>query len=161
MEITSAKWGLRFFQASLIHGLIAVVWTGLWAVSELNFTRLITAGWPGTFLFMAYIVYLSIGFLAMAAFGVAYYLIPQLANKPLYSDKLALAHFVLMNLGVVASWLLAIVGITGGTLLRAEAEREAIHLAITGFSEPIGVFLALGVFGVLVGILHLILTTRK
>lgn len=157
----SVKWGLRFFQASLIHGIIAAVWTGLWAVPALNLPRIVTAGWPGTYFFMAYVVYLCVGFLAMAAFGAAYYLIPQLASKPLYSDKLALVHFVLMNLGVVASWLLAIVGTTGGTLLMANTKTADIHLAIVGFTNPIGIFLAIGIFGVLVGILDLILTARR
>lgn len=152
---------MRFFQASLIHGIIAAVWTGLWVIPELNLTKIITAGWPGTFYFMAYIAYLCIGFLAMATFGAAYYFIPQMANKPLYSDKLALVHFVLMNLGVIASWLLTMVGIIGGNLLLAKAKTEAIHLAIVGFSEPIAIFLALGVLGVLVGILNLILTASK
>lgn len=151
---------MRFFQASLIHGIIAAVWTGLWVIPELNLTKIVSAGYPGTFHFMAYIAYFCIGFLATAAFGAAYYLIPQIANKPLYSDKLALGHFVLMNLGVVASWLLAIVGTSGGTLLRAKAT-AAIHPTIVVFSEPITFFLALGVLGALVGILNLILTSTE
>ncbi len=157
----SAKWGLRFFQASLIHGIIAAVWTGLWIIPGLNLTRIVAAGWPGTFHFVAYFAYLCIGFLSMAVFGAAYHLIPQIAKKPLYSEKLALTHFVLINLGVVASWLLAIVGTTGGTLLMAKAKTEEIHIAIVGFSEPIAIFLTIGVLGVLVGILNLILTSRK
>mgnify|MGYP001035698606 CR=1 FL=1 len=152
---------MRFFQASLFHGILAAMWTGLWAYPETNFTKIWIAGGPGTYLFIAYITYLVIGFLGMAAFGAAYYLIPQMANKPLYNENLALAHFALMNLGVLATWVLALVGITGGSLIMAGARMEVVHLSIAVYEIPLGGLMVLGILGVLVGALNLFLTTTK
>lgn len=97
----------------------------------------------------------------MAAFGAAYYLIPQMANKPLYSESLALAHFVLMNLGVLSTWVLAIIGITAGSLMLGGASTLVVHLSMSVFEIPLGGLLVLGILGVIVGALNLFLTAIK
>jgi cytochrome c oxidase cbb3-type subunit 1 len=68
-----------------------------------------------------------VGFLTMLVFGVGYQLLPRLFGHPLYSQRLAVAHLYLANLGLgglvigflmqpsnpdVARWLVA----TGGSL---------------------------------------------
>ena len=41
------------------------------------------------------------GFLTMLVFGVGYQLLPRLFGHPLYSTRLAVAHFFLANLGLL------------------------------------------------------------
>jgi cbb3-type cytochrome oxidase subunit 1 len=42
-----------------------------------------------------------VGFLTMLVFGVGYQLLPRLFGHPLYSDRLAIAHLYLANIGLL------------------------------------------------------------
>jgi cbb3-type cytochrome oxidase subunit 1 len=49
-----------------------------------------------------------LGWMSMMVYGVAYHILPRFSGKPLWSDKLAEAHFWLANIGLVgmaAGWI--------------------------------------------------------
>ena len=73
----------------------------------------------------------AVGFLTMLVFGVGYQLLPRLFGHPLRSNRLAIAHLYLANLGLAALVL--------GFLLRPHVTFGARWLTGTG-----GVLFALG-----------------
>jgi cbb3-type cytochrome oxidase subunit 1 len=65
-----------------------------------------------------------VGFVGMMIFGIGLHVLPRFTGRPLYSERLADAHFALANLGLlamVAGWLgsLTVVATAGGVLLWA------------------------------------------
>ena len=63
-----------------------------------------------------------VGFVGMMIFGIALHVLPRFTGRSLYSERLADAHFALVNLGLltmVAGWLggIAAFATTGGLLL--------------------------------------------
>ncbi|MEE9591382.1 MAG: cbb3-type cytochrome c oxidase subunit I [Thermodesulfobacteriota bacterium] len=50
-----------------------------------------------------------LGWMSMMIYGVSYHILPRFSGRPLWSDKLAEAHFWLANIGLVgisAGWIL-------------------------------------------------------
>ena len=65
----------------------------------------------------------TLGWVGFMSFAMLYYLIPQMAGRPLYSEKLANVHFWIGTLGIliyiISMW---ISGITEGAMWRAVTE---------------------------------------
>jgi cbb3-type cytochrome oxidase subunit 1 len=74
-----------------------------------------------------------LGFVSMMIFGVAYHVIPRFTGVPLRSERLALVHLVIANLGLGLMVL--------GWLARAHAFAAWRPVLVTG-----GVLSALGAF---------------
>lgn len=161
----SERWARRFMIASVIHGIGFAVWTALFLLDgigfQLNLSRIIAGGGVGTWFTVGYLLYLITGFVGMAVLGTLYYLTPRLFRRELYSDKLALAHFALMNIAVVsATWMLGMVGFQGRSLGLAGREAE-IHGAVVAYVVPIGYSLVIGVGSVLAYAANILMTARK
>lgn len=78
----------------------------------------------------AHLHLLLLGFVTMMIAGVAYHVLPRFAATPLYSARLARAHLVLANIGVIAmvigfGWRLHSPG-PGGALLGLGAVASAV-----------------------------------
>lgn len=162
----SGKWGTRFTLAALIHGLIAAIWSGLFIVDQfgiiLNMSRIVAGGSVGTWLTLGYLLYLVAGVIGTAVWGGIYALISRTPNRSIFSDKLALAHFILYNLAVVGvTWLMGYVGFIGGSLLLAGKGAAEIHTAIVAFVLPIGVSVAIGVVSTLIGVTNTLLSLMR
>lgn len=80
-----------------------------------------------------------LGFVAMMIFGVAYHVIPRFSGNPLYSPRLATAHWWISNAGLVA--------MVAGFLLRPHVGRVATPLLAAG-----GVLSALGAYAFAFGL---------
>jgi len=161
----SEKWCTRFTLAAVVHGLIVAIWSGLFLLDQfgitLNLARIVAGGSAGTWFTMGYLLYLLTGVLSMAAWGAIYYFLSKTLNKPLYSDKLALVHFILFNMGVIgATWLLGYAGFLGGSLAIAGKAAE-IHPTIVVFVQPIGVFVAIGALSTLIGVSNILVSFVK
>ena len=151
--------------ASVIHGVGIAIWSGLFLLDgigvTLNLSRIIAGGGVGTWFTMGYLLYLVTGFAGMVVQGTMYYLIPRISRRELYSDKLALGHFVLMNIAVVgATWMLGFAGFRGGSLALEERMSE-IHPTIVVYSNPIGFCILIGVIAALLGAVNILMTLRK
>lgn len=72
-----------------------------------------------------------VGFLTMLVFGVGYQLLPRLFGHPLHSQRLAVAHLYLANVGLA--------GLVLGFLIRPHAGFDSRWLTATG-----GALFALG-----------------
>jgi nitric oxide reductase large subunit len=96
---------------ALLGGLVGVAWLA----------------WPGLLpglALRAHAHLMLVGFVGMMIFGIALHVLPRFTGRNLYSDRLADAHFVLVNSGLsvmVLGWLFGMPGAarTGGALLWA------------------------------------------
>ena len=71
-----------------------------------------------------------LGWMSMMIFGVAYHILPRFSGRPLWSDRLALAHLWLANIGLIgmtAGWVLEYLE-KGGTALNVFSTVEAISV---------------------------------
>lgn len=152
--------------ASVIHGLGIALWSGLFLLDGigimLNLSRIIAGGSVGTWFTLGYLLYLITGFVGMGVQGAIYYLITKPSQRYLYSEKLALIHFVLMNVAVVgATWMLGIVGFKGGSLLIAGKTAAEIHPTIVMYVSPIGYCIIIGVIAAVLGAFNVMMTFRR
>lgn len=65
-----------------------------------------------------------VGFLTMLVFGVGYQLLPRLFGHPLHSERMAVAHLYLANIGLA--------GLVGGFFLRPHAPPRGGWLIAAG-----------------------------
>ncbi len=172
MELKESQWASRFIWASIIQGLLAVIWTALIALPILtpSISRVIAGGGAGTWFFVGYSMYIVVGVLGVALTALFYFYIESIQGKVFtgISKALAWAHLILMNLGVIAAtWLMMITGYIGGraalptTVGGLGLKPGEIHGQIAAFPEPIvAAIIVLGA-GVLLGGLGYVLTYRQ
>ncbi len=77
-----------------------------------------------------------VGFVGMMVFGIGLHVLPRFTGRRLYSERLADAQFLLVNLGLVAmvlGWLAGVAGVPalGGGLLWAGFVAFAINVVAT------------------------------
>lgn len=71
-----------------------------------------------------------LGWMSMMIFGVAYHILPRFSGQPLWSERLAVAHLWLANIGLigmVAGWILEWQE-KGGTVLNIFSVVEAVSI---------------------------------
>lgn len=162
----SKVWCKRFVVASVIHGLGIAIWSGLFLLDgigiTLNMSRIIAGGSVGTWFTLGYLLYFITGCVGMGVQGAIYYFVTKLSKRDLYSEKLALSHFVLMNIAIVgATWMLAIVGFKGGTLLLEGKTAAEIHPQIVMYVSPIGYCIIVGVIAAIIGALNVLMSFAR
>lgn len=129
---------------------------------RLNMSRIVAGGSVGTWLTLGYLLYLVAGIMGMAAWGGIYALISRTPNRSIFSDKLALAHFILYNLAVVGvTWPMGYAGFIGGSLLLAGKGVAEIHKTIEGLVLPIGVSVSIGVLSTIIGVINMLLSLMR
>lgn len=157
-----SKWFRRFSYVALANAAIAVVWSIPILIPQFQISRQIAGGSAGTWGFVGYSLFLTIGFASMMAWGVLYFIIPNVLNKRIFSNKLAALHLILSEVGLIfATGLLSIAGYLGGTMLLAERSFPEIHEALIVYVEPIGYFTMVLMAGIILGIVNLGLSMSR
>ncbi len=153
---------MRFFYVASFNGLCAIVWTALILIPELNMPAIIAVGWPGTWLFVGYVMFVLVGFPGIIGCGVLYYLVPKIKGTTAI-NALTWLNLILTEIGLIASTcLIGLTGFIGGSLLLEGRPIPEIHEIIVGYTMPIGIFIMIVLLGVLIGIINLYITiTRK
>ena len=155
------KWFKRFAYASLLNAVIAVIWTLPVLIPNLKIAMQIAGGSAGTWGYVGYSLFLTVGFAATFIFGAMYYLIPRAMNVQMFSERLAWLHLVLQEVGILGSTgLLSWAGFLGGSLL-LEKKAVEVHETIAQFVEPIGYFVAMAMGGVILGLANIAASLRK
>ena len=164
-------WFKYFTVAALVNGFIAIAMTApvllsgsiIPGVPELQMTRVIAGGGPGIWLMVGYYLFLIIGVCVIFTCGTAYYLLAQAAGRDVYSGKLAAAQLVMMEAGaLLALGLLYYAGFVSGRMFLAEVPTQEIHSNfLVAFIMPIGIFVAIGLLGALIGGLNYLLTLTR
>jgi len=73
-----------------------------------------------------------LGWMSMMIYGVAYHILPRFSGRPLWSERLAEAHFWLANVGLI--------GMSGGWVARY-SYGTTIPLTLFSFVEAVAVLL--------------------
>lgn len=150
------RWAMRFFRTASLNGLITVVWTFLIVWPDFNMSRIIAGGWPGTWLFVGYVMWIMVGCPGMVICGTVRYIVPKITGRK-FRIYLTGTHLVLTEVGAAgATWLLGYAGYVGGSLGLQGATTAVIHSNIFGYSLPVSLFVGVAILGVLIGIIDLI-----
>lgn len=156
-----SKWFGRFVYLALSNAVIALLWTIPVLIPYLQISMQVAGGSAGTWGFVGYSLFLTVGFASMLGWAFLYYQIPRVFDTKIFSNKLAGLHLVLTETGLLgATSLLSIAGFIGGRLLLAEASGQEIHEALIIYVQPIGYFVIALMVGVMFGVINLGLTIR-
>jgi len=178
--LNPSKWASRFIAAAIAQGAIATLATLYIVVGQVFFlrpepSRVIAFGSAGSWFTMGYLTYLIVGVMGVAVTSLFYHYIESVLNKPYtgFVDKLAWAHFVLMNIGVLgASSLMMIGGYLGGAAMLPPDvggrgwNAGQVHINIfygipLGYPFWISIFILLLALGVILGGLGFVVSWRR
>lgn len=178
MPALGGKWAGRWITAAVVQGAILAVITVL-IVQPLSYfninpyfspSKVIAGGGGGTWMFTGYILYLTVGVIAVAVTAIFYFYIEGVTGKLYHglTNYLAWAHYLLMNVGVAGSMMLMIWGgYMAGYAGAAVAEGglgytdEQIHVKYLGqLVDPIGLLVLLAALGAVLGGLGFVLRSR-
>jgi hypothetical protein len=121
--VARSKWSARFWWASIIQGMGAALVTGLILLPNIDppLARVMTnGGSAGMWLALGYVLYVTIGVIAVAVTAIFYQNLEVALERPVrgYIRYLAGAHLILMNVGVAAvCGLLMYGGYVGGAAM--------------------------------------------
>ncbi|MEM0381278.1 MAG: hypothetical protein QW580_01245 [Nitrososphaerota archaeon] len=176
----TSKWASRFIGAAIIQGAIATLITLYIVIGQIFFlrpepSRVIAFGSAGMWFTMGYVTYLIVGVMGVAVTALFYHYIEAVLGKPYtgLSDKLAWAHIILMNIGVLgATGLMMLGGYLGGaSMLPPDVGGKGwnpgqVHTNIfygipMGYPFWITIFIVLLALGVILGGLGYVINWRR
>jgi len=175
-----SQWANRFIIAAIIQGALATALTAYFVFGQLWFlkpevSRVIAAGSAGNWFTVGYATYLIVGVLAVAVTALFYNHIEVNLGKPYkgLANILAWIHLIFMNVGVIGStWLMMIGGYLGGAAMLPKEvgglgwNAGQVHTNIfygipLGYPTWISIFIFILAIGVLLGGLGYIITWRR
>ena len=173
----SSKMAGLFLYAAIIQGAIAAVITFLGGFGDqlglfsVGVSRVIAGGEAGMWFVMGYVLYITVGVVAMAVTSLFYFYIETIQGKVYrgIAKGFAWAHLVLGNVGVAGVALLAMVGgYLGGAAMQPAMfggmgwTAGQVHVNILQYYEqPVAAFLLIALLGFLFGGIGYILALRS
>jgi len=166
-----------FLYAAIAQGAIAAVITFFGGfgdqigILQVSASRVIAGGEAGTWFTVGYLTYLIVGVLATAVTSLFYFFIETVQGKVYKGIAKALSwiHLVLGNVGVAGAAILAMVGgYLGGAAMQPKNfggmgwSTGQVHVGILQYySNPIAVFLGLGLIGFFCGGIGYLIVLRS
>ena len=149
-----------FLILALINTIAAIVFT-LPILIPTSGIPLIVGVFPGTWLLIAYLLFLIIGVLGMLAWSLTYNLIESIFQKKNTIKKLAIIHLVFVELAIYGcASTMAFIGLQGGQALRQGLSIASVGFLIEPYVLPTGVFVSLVLLGQLIGVYNIFSTIR-
>jgi MFS family permease len=147
-----------FFYATLFNFIVAVAITTPIIVPEFTFPLVLT-DWPGTWIFIAYFLFLIVAVLGSLGWAVLLDMMKRRFNKEYVNRYMAEAHLTLSYIGIYGQTsLMFIVGYTGGYAALLGYGKATITQGVIGWMVvPIGVFIFLFIIGTVIGVANLLL----
>jgi hypothetical protein len=147
-----------FIYTTIVNAFAAVAFTTPVIIPELAFPLKLTI-WPGTWMFIAYFVFLIVGVLGTLGWAVLLDLVKRTTGVESCDKLLALTSIVLIELAVyVETTLMFTVGYIGGTYAFATKIGSAVITYIIGpLVIPIGVSVFIYLVGTLLGLMNVVL----
>ena len=159
-----SKWSNRFIFAAIIQGAIATAFTIPIVIPWISpsVAQVIASGSAGTWFLVGYVMYITVGVIAVGLTALFYHHFEVDLNKPFkgaVGNALGWIHLVLMNVGAaVVSAILMYGGYFGERALMPTSEgglaqtSEWVHVNIlSGLVDPAGYALIVCGIGVLAG----------
>ncbi|MGA8856173.1 MAG: hypothetical protein WB643_03295 [Candidatus Bathyarchaeia archaeon] len=174
---TQSKMASLFLYAAMLQGAAAAVITFLGGFGDqigllpVAVSRVIASGEAGTWFTVGYLTYLIVGVVAIAVTSLFYFFIETVQGRTYKgaSKILAWIHLVLGNIGVAGAAFLAMAGgYLGGAAMQPTNfggmgwNTGQVHVNILQYySEPIAIFLILGLIGFFAGGLGYLIAMRS
>ena len=147
-----------FLYLTLVNTFAAVAFTAPVIVPVLAFPLKLTV-WPGTWMFIAYFIFLIVGVLGTLGWGLFLDLVRRVTGAEYCDRFLALTSIVLIEVAVYAqtSFMFA-AGYVGGTYAFSTLFGQAVITYMIGpLVVPIGVSIFVYLLGTLLGLLNVVL----
>ena len=123
---------------------------------------LIVGQFPGTWMLIAYLGYLTVGVMGMVGWAAMYYLASRLMGKKTTTKIFAIMHLVIVEVSLYGyTTVMTAIGWIGGMALRQGLAVAAVGYLIEWMILPTGAFVALAVFGQVIGILNMLKTIKS
>jgi hypothetical protein len=147
-----------FVYMTIVNAFAAVAFTTPVIIPELAFPLKLTI-WPGTWMFVAYFVFLIVGVLGTLAWAVLLDLVRRTWGTEQCDKFLAITSIVLIEVAVYAETsFMFTVGYIGGTLQFAGGLGSAVITYVIGpLVVPIGVSIFIYLIGTLLGLMNVVL----
>lgn len=146
-----------FFKAGLLNIVTAIAVTLPVLVPQLGLPLKLEV-WPGTWMFIAYFVFLITGVVGSFVWCFIYYMLPRLTGKNRVSDFLALAQLVSFEIAIygLSAFMGIEAGYYGGSLYHNGFGQVVITQIISWIVIPIGTLIVVGLLSTLTGIINVI-----
>ena len=117
----------EFFKLSLVNGFLALVFTvpildpGLCIATPpglFGCTSTMDINWPGTWVLIAWLIWLIVGVMGTFFFGATYYFAAKFWNRTKANNLLSTLHLVVFEIGLFGTTaMMAAIGYVGGSYL--------------------------------------------
>jgi hypothetical protein len=161
-QVPSQQVSRYFFKAGLVNIVTAAIVTLPVLVPQLGLPLKLEV-WPGTWMFIAYFVFLITGVVGTFTWCFIYYMLPKLYGKDTVSDFLALAQLVSFEIAIygIAAFMGIEAGYHGGTLYHDGFGPVVITQIIAWVVIPIGTLIVVALLSTITGIVNLITATNS
>ncbi|MEM3383369.1 MAG: hypothetical protein QXF43_00830 [Nitrososphaerales archaeon] len=149
---------MRFFYVASFNAIATAIWTALIIIPpdivNLRLPQIISTGSAGTWFFVGYITFMTVGCAGILGCGTVHHIISTVKNKT-PNSKVTWLGLILWEIGLVGStWLLGWSGFVGGTGLLNGLPIPQIHESIVGYVNPIGILIGIAILGFLISIVN-------
>jgi len=153
---------MRFFYFASFNAIVSAIWTVLIIIPpevvNLRLPQIIAGGSAGTWFFVGYITFMTVGCVGMLGFGAVHYIISNIKNKT-PNSKVTWLGLILWEIGLLGSTLLlGWSGFIGGTGLLDKVPIPQIHESMVGYVYPIGILIGITIVGFLISIINIYVT---
>lgn len=147
-----------FLYMTIVNAFAAVAFTAPVIIPELAFPLKLTV-WPGTWMFIAYFVFLIVGVLGTLGWAVLLDLVRRTWGTEYCDRFLAITSLVLIEVAVYAETsFMFTVGYIGGSYAFASGFGSAVITYVIGpLVVPIGVSVFIYLIGTLLGLMNVVL----
>ena len=122
------RYTLWFVYSCVVYAIIGFSWGALMGGIP-AFRYFVDHAAHGHLIVLAHAHVNLLGWVEMAIFGALYYVVPRLAQRPIYSLRLVKVHFWMHNVGLIGMvGFFTTAGILGGTSSDAAIEATVTHL---------------------------------
>ncbi|MFB3043069.1 MAG: hypothetical protein ACE1ZC_02185 [Nitrososphaerales archaeon] len=150
-----------FIYLALANAVAAAIFTTPLLVPTFGLP-LIVGVFPGTWMIIAYLSFLTVGVLGMLGWSLVYFLSSRLMGKDQTIKFLAISHLVIVELSVYGfAFTMSAAGWIGGQALRQGLSVAAVGFLIEPLVLPTGAFVALVLVGQSVGVFNMFWTLRS
>ena len=151
----------KYFLILALINTIAAIFFTLPILIPTSGIPLIVGVFPGTWLLIAYLLFLIVGLIGMLAWSLVYNLIESIFQKKNTIKKLAIIHLVFVELAIYGcESTMSFIGWQGGQALRQGLSIASVGFLIEPYVLPTGVFVSLVLLGQLIGVYNIFSTIR-
>ncbi len=150
-----------FLYVTIFNTFVAVAITAPIIIPQFAFPLKLEV-WPGTWMFISYLVFLVVGVLGMLGWGILFFLIKRLSNVESCDRFLGATSLVLMEMSLYALTILMFTAAyVGGSFQFTGIGQSIITYVIGPLVVPMGVSIFIFLIGALMGLMNVVITMTQ